>query len=257
MRYRIFQKLKQHHPKPTAVVESTRGIFLHYVPYTDSSVVATIYTEKFGRQTYLVNGIRNRKSGFRLSLMQALFLLELEVYHKPGRDLQRVKEFRLSVPFSRIPFEILRSSQALLIAEVLMKCLKEEEPNPDLFRFLFHAVELLDLKEEGTANFLLLFLFKLTRYLGVCPQPPGKGGYFDLMSATFRNQEPGHHAFLDAEMSRKFSLLYRADWSDMEQLNLKNRDRSLLIEKMLDYYRIHAGLDGQLRSLAVLKNVLS
>ena len=240
------------------MLESTKGIFLHHIPYSDTSVIATIYTEKFGQQSYLVNGIRSKKSGSRINLFQALYLLDLEVYYKQGRNLQRIKDVRLAVPFMHIPFDVKRSSQALFISEILMKCLKEEEANPELFSFLFHAICLLDLKDEGIANFLIVFLFKLTRYLGVFPQMPGSGCYrfFDLGSSSFRHDEPAHHAFMNAEITQKFAELFRTDLSELEKLSFRNDHRAVLTAKLLEYYKIHLDMTGEIRSLAVLKEVL-
>ncbi|MEL7585089.1 MAG: DNA repair protein RecO [Prolixibacteraceae bacterium] len=238
------------------MLESTKGIFLHHIPYSDTSVIATIYTEKFGQQHYLVNGIRSRKSGSRINLFQSLFLLDLEVYYKQGRNLQRIKDIRLAVPFLHIPFDIKRSSQAIFISEVLMKCLKEEEANPELFDFLFHAICLLDLKGEGVSNFLIVFLFKLTRYLGVFPRPPeGSFRFFDLVSSSFKQDEPAHHSFMNVEMSQKFAELFRTDLSEIEKLAFLNHHRTVLTSKLLEYYKIHLDLSGGIKSLAVLKEV--
>ncbi|MEN6454912.1 MAG: DNA repair protein RecO [Prolixibacteraceae bacterium] len=240
------------------MLESTKGIFLRHIPYSDTSVIATIYTEKFGQQSYLVNGIRSKKSGSRINLFQAMYLLDLEVYYKQGRSLQRIKDVRLAVPFMHIPFDIKRSSQALFISEVLMQCMREEEANPELFSFLFHAVCLLDLKDEGISNFLIVFLFRLTRYLGVFPQMPGPGGYrfFDLVSSSFRQDEPAHHSFMNAETTQKFSELFRTDLSELEKLSFRNDHRTVLMTKLLEYYKIHLDMIGEIRSFAVLKEVL-
>ena len=240
------------------MLESTKGIFLHHIPYSDTSVIATIYTEKYGQLSFLVNGIRSKKAGSVINLFQPLFLLDLVISYKQGRNLQRIRDVQLAVPFTRILFDIKRSSQAIFIAEILMKCMKEEEANPELFSFLFHAICLLDLKDEGIANFLIVFLFRLTRYLGVFPQMPGSGGFrfFDLVSSSFRQDEPAHHSFMNAETTLKFSGLFRTDLSELEKLSFKNEHRTVLMSKLLEYYKIHLDLTGEIKSFTVLKEVL-
>ena len=240
------------------MLEKTRGIFLHYINYSDSSIIARIYTEKFGQQSYLVNGIHSRRGGLKINLFQPLFLLELEVYYKPGRTLQRIKSFRMAIPFEQIPFDVKRSSQAIFLSEVLMKCLKEEESNPGLFEFLFHSACLLDLKDQGNSNFLIAFLFRLTQYLGIFPRPPEDGGerFFDLVSASFMQDEPFHHQFMNAEATAKFTELFRYDLSEIEKLSFQNRHRTVLLSKLLEYYKIHLDLSGEMKSLAVLKEIL-
>ena len=240
------------------MLEKTRGIFLHYIHYSDSSIIARIYTEKFGQQSYIVNGLRSKKSDLKINLFQPLFLLDLEVYHKTGRNIQRLKNARIAVPFDHLPFNIIKSSQAIFIAEILMKCLKEEEANPELFNFVFHAARLLDLQDEGMQNFLVAFLFRLTRYLGVAPQMPLRSDFrfFDLVSASFKQEEPVHNHFLGVETTQKFAELSQFELSELEKLPLLNRHRTELLSGLLEYYRIHMDLSGEIKSLAVLKEVL-
>lgn len=240
------------------MIEKTRGIFLHFIPYSDSSVIARIYTERFGQQAYMVSGSHSKKSAARINLFQPLYLLDLEVYHKEGRGVQRLKGASLAVPFGELPFDIRKSSQAIFIAELLMKCLKEEEANPEMFEFLYHAICLLDLADQGNNNFLISFLFRLTRYLGVEPQAPPNSAFrfFDLVSASFKQNEPVHHRFMNAELTLKFAGLFAADFSDPGQLQLNNRLRAGLLDHLLEYYKIHLDLPGDFKSLAVLKEVL-
>ncbi len=240
------------------MIESTQGIFLHYVPYSDHSVIATIYTGKFGQLSFLVNGIRSGKSAPRINLFQPLFLLDMEIHYKQGRELQRIREMRMAMPFLHIPFDVKRSSQAIFISEILLKCLREEEANPELFDFLFHSACLLDQKDEAISNFLIVFLFRLTRYLGVFPQQPGAGNYrfFDLVSASFKQNEPVHRSFMNAETTQKFAELFKVDLAELEKLSFRNEHRTVLMVKLLEYYNIHLGLAGEVKSLAVLKEVL-
>lgn len=221
-------------------------------------MIARIYTERFGQQSYLVHRSKSKKSGLKVNLFQPLFLLDIEVYHKPGATIQRMKSIRCAVPFEHIPFDIKKSSQAMFISELLMKCLKEEEPNPDLFEFIFHAICVLDLKEEGISNFLVSFLLKLTRYLGVTPQKPDREGsrFFDLVSASFKQDEPVHSHFMDVETSKNFLKLFQYELTEIEKLSFNNDNRSILLSKMLEYYKIHMDLTGEMKTLSVFKEIL-
>ncbi|MGQ7867746.1 DNA repair protein RecO [Sunxiuqinia sp. sy24] len=241
------------------MLEKTRGIYLHHINYSETSIIACIYTEKFGIQSYLIQGVRKRKGSFSKSLFQSLFLLDMEVYYRPGRDLQRLKDVRLSMPFESMPFEMVKSSQAIFLSEVLLKCLKEEEPNADLFDFLFHAIALLDMKKDGIANFHLAFLFHLTYFLGVSPQASltPQNLFFDLETAMFSTSEPLHNQFMNAETTANFKQLFQFDLGKIEQITMSNRERSVLLNQLLIYYQIHLDLSGSLKSLAVLKEVLA
>jgi DNA repair protein RecO (recombination protein O) len=240
------------------VLEKTRGIFLHHINYSETSIIARIYTEKFGNQSYLINGVRKKKAAMRKSLFQPLFLLDLEVYYRPGRNLQRVRDVRFSIPFEHIPFDITKSSQAIFLAEVLLKCLKEEESNPELFDFLYHAIALLDMKKDGIANFHLAFLFHLTRFLGVAPQKSEHAHtvFFDLESAAFSVSEPLHNQYMNAETTGNFKQLFQFDLGKIEQLLIDKRQRTILLDQLIKYYQIHLDISSNLKSLVVLKEVM-
>jgi DNA repair protein RecO (recombination protein O) len=168
------------------VLEKTRGIFLHAVKYSETSLIATIYTESYGRQSFIINGMHSKNSSVKASAFQPLYLLDLELYYKAGRDIQRLKNARIANPYSTIPFDIRKSSQVFFLSEILYKCLREEEPNTELFNFLYHSLSFLDLTDSGISNFHIWFLFKLTKFLGFSPSQENSqiSNFFDMQSRT-------------------------------------------------------------------------
>lgn len=240
------------------MIEKTRGIFLHAVKYSETSLITSIYTEAYGRQSYLINGVRSKNSTVRASVFQPLYLLDLEIYYKTDREIHRIKNARIAFPYSTIPFDIRKSTQVLFLAEVLYKCLREEEPNIELFDFIYHSLTLLDLTEAGISNFHIWFLFKLTRFLGISPsrEDAKTNNFFDLQSARFVSHEPLHNQFTDKQLTVLFSRLFDVDSSSIENLDYTQHERRLVLEKLLEFYRIHFGNLGEFKSLEVLKEVL-
>ena len=240
------------------MLEKTRGIFLHSVKYSETSVIAVIYTEAYGRQSFMVNGARSKKSTVKTVAFQPLYLLDLEIYYKSGREIHRLKDSRISNPFSTIPFDIRKSSQVIFLAEILYKCLKEEEPNPGLFNFIYNSLSFLDLTDHGISNFHIWFLFKLTQFLGIYPSGDNAliSNYFDLQKARFVSHEPLHNQFADRHVTLLFSRLFEVDLTSLQKLEYTQNDRRLVLEKLLEYYRIHFDNMGEIRSLSILKEVL-
>ena len=241
------------------MLENTRGIFLHAVKYSETSLIATIYTEAWGRQSYMINGVRSKSSTVKAAVFQPLYLLDLEIYYKAGREIHRLKNARIAQPFASIPFDIRKSSQVIFLAEILYKCLREEEPNPGLFDFIYHSLTFLDLADDGISNFHLWFLFKLTKFLGFNPSQDLSlsGNYFDLQSALFVSREPVHSQFVDRSSTALFSRLFEVDFSTIESLRYTQHERRLLLDKLLEFYKIHFDNLGEIRSLAVIREVLS
>ena len=240
------------------MIEKTRGIFLHAVKYSETSLIASVYTECFGRQSFIINGARSKTSTVKTTVFQPLYLLDLEIYYKTDREIQRIKNAQNAFPYSSIPFDIRKSTQVLFLAEVLYKCLKEEQANKELFDYLFHSLTLLDLSESGISNFHIWFLFNLTHFLGITPNRENAetSNFFDLQSARFVSHEPLHHQFADKHLTALFARLFDVNPSSIESMNYTHQERRLMLEKLLEFYHIHFGNIGEFKSLEVLKEVL-
>ncbi|TKG93578.1 DNA repair protein RecO [Puteibacter caeruleilacunae] len=241
------------------MIHKTKGVALHFVKYSESSVIATIYTEDFGRQAYMIRGVRRKKAAIRTNVLQPLFLLDMEVMHKTGRDIQNVKEVKNSQPFSSIPYDIVKSTQAIFIGEVLYRTLQEEESNPALYQFITHAVQILDLLEEGVANFSLWFLARYCGYLGFAPQEGiiGEEQYFDIQRGKFVSQEPIHPNYMKISMAHEFKKILELNVADISTLKFSNHFRRALLEQLIQYYSIHLEGIGKIQSLKVLHEVFS
>ena len=239
---------------------TSKGIVLHHFKYSEKSVIAKIYTEKFGLQPFIINGVRNKKSKNKASYLQPLSLVEVNAYKKENKGLQQVKNIKLSVPFQEIPFEIYKTSIAFLIAEILHKAIKEEENNDALFHFLFNGIQILDLKKENYINFHLLFLAQLTRHLGFFPQNINIAHatyYFDLQEGVFTHLLPPHKLFINAEISAYLIQIFNSNFDELQEIKCNNINRKLILNALLNYYSLHLSNFDNLKSKEVLEEILS
>jgi DNA repair protein RecO (recombination protein O) len=239
------------------MLKKVRGVVLHHIKYKEDSAIVHMYTDLHGRQTYLINGVRGKKGQNRANILQPLFFLEMEVYHKPYREMHRIKEFNQYITFRNLPFDLNKSTQAMFIAEVLSRSLKEEEPNPELFEFLLHSIQWLDTSEKYFSLFHLLFLVQLTKYLGFNPENnySSQVSYFDLRNGQFTGNEQIHPDIINREVSLHFHHLMKKSFSNLQSLRIEHTIRAQLTDSLLDYYRFHIQDFGKLRSLAVLKEI--
>ena len=234
----------------------TTGIVLHTLKYSDSATIVTIYTRQFGRASYMAYGANKKKAVCRSAVLQPLSIVELDVAHTPTKEIQRIKELRTAVPFIEIPFHPVKNSIALFLSEVLFRTLRQSDPDEELFHFLDKSIQLLDCCETGIANFHLVFLTKLTRYLGCAPNAEnGTNGYFDLLNGVFLQQKPLHTHYLLPEMSKDMASLLEADYHTMEKLVFSRKRKTELLESMMEYYRLHIPDFNGLHSLEVLQSL--
>jgi DNA repair protein RecO (recombination protein O) len=229
------------------MLQKTRGIALSYIRYRETSIIARIYTEEFGLQSYIVNGVRSAKSkNNKIALFQPLTLLDLVVYNKPDRDLHRLSEMKTNYPFQSLPFEMAKSTIALFVTEMLNKVLKEEAGSPILFRFLLDSVLFLEEARTNYENFHLTFLLKLSFFLGFGPESAR-----EFESQLRENSYP----FLpDNEMETALNIMLRLPLGT--PIKLSRSARNELLDALVAYYQIHIDSLGEVKSLPVLREVL-
>jgi DNA repair protein RecO (recombination protein O) len=239
------------------MIHKARGIVLHHIKYKETSAVVYIYTDLFGRQSYLVNSIKGKRSKYSSNLLQPLTLLEMEVYHKEGRELQRIKEVRNHIPYRSIPFNPYKRSQTLFLAEVLYRSLREEDPTPGLMDFLEKSLQILDISEENTLNFHLFFIVQLTKFLGFYPRDnftSEKNG-FDMRNGQFADSFNLHPDFFDTQCSQLLYKLLGTTFGEISELAIDQDIRTNFLDYMMDFFRLHLMGFGKVKSLSVLHDV--
>jgi len=234
-----------------------KAIVLHCLAYSDTTNIVHLYTEEFGRMSYLAAKTHSRKSNLKSAFFMPLSLVEIEADHKGSRSLQRIKEIRCLYNFSGIPYNPVKNAVSLFLAEVLYRSLRETEKNPALFDYLFRSVQFLDLCEKGLANFHLVFLIKLTRYLGFYPnvEEQQPHWYFDLQDGSFTPSRPLHNAWLTPEQAADFALLMRMNFDNMQAFQFERHQRVEILRQMLNYYRMHLTEFPGIKSLGVLQEI--
>ncbi len=242
------------------MLHKTRGIVLRTIDYSDSSIITKIYTEQFGIQSYLIKGAKRKKASVKSNLFQPLFLLELVVYKKEKKQLQTLKEARPEIHFVSIPYEPAKTSIIFFLNEVLLKCLHEEEHNPELFSFLHETIQALDSAKKNYNNLHLIFLVRFSRHLGFFPQgnfsDPEYSG-FDLREGKFISKEPLHPDFISKDNSKLLGKIILSNYYSMEGLVLSGKERKSILDILLRYYELHLSHIGSISSHKVLEQIFA
>lgn len=239
------------------MIQSSRAIVLNQLKYSETSVIVNLYTEAYGRQSYIVNGIRSSKAKTKIGLLQPLFLLEIEAYHKPGREVQRLKEFKLGAVYNEIPFDIIKSTMSMFLAELLGKILRNEEPDQTLFEFIHNALIYFDSLERNAANFHIWFLIRLLSYLGFQLENnrSSLNCFFDIKLGRFVPYRPSFPNTPDTEESEYLSKLIRMEADEIQELEINGALRSRVLSVILEYYSVHFDGIGTINSLAILHEI--
>jgi DNA repair protein RecO (recombination protein O) len=241
------------------MLDKTEGIILHQIRYTDSGIIARFYTRKFGRISFLIKGMRNRKAGKHNVFFQPLFILNLEMNYKESRELQILREFSPSLTPLNIHSNVKKGCVAIFLGEVLDSVLKEESPNEELFDYIKESIGFFDSCSENYANFHIAFLVGLSSFLGFEPSPrlSNDDRFFDLRNGIFVPVPPTHNHFASEKISDILADFFVASYDTIKNISLNGTQRNEVIETILKFYTLHfAGLK-RINSLEVLKEVFS
>jgi len=243
-------------------LHKTKGIVLRSVKYGETSLVVTMFTELFGLQSYLVNGVRisSKKGSGKGNLFQPTAILDLVVYHNELKHLNRIKEFKWSFLYQHIFSDVPKNAVALFMIELLTKCLKQPEPNPELFEFCEDAFIHLD-ESAGPvmANFPLFFALHLPVFFGfrISDEYSDTTSIVDLQEGMFVSERPNHFHFLEDKQAEVTSeLLKMMQPEELEQLKLNHDFRRQLLFAYETYYALHIQDFGTMKTLPVLREVL-
>jgi DNA repair protein RecO (recombination protein O) len=221
------------------LLHKTRGIVFRFTKYGETSIIVTIFTELFGLQSYIVNGVRSKSAKGQIALYQPLMLLDLVVYHKENANILRIKEVKCFHQYASLLTDIRKSTQALFLNEIINKAIKEQSHAQDICSFLFDSFEVLDRLTSNYENFHLIFLIKLSRFLGFGP----------------------HHAHelligrvLDVKEESILQQMLQADYAEV--IPMTNSQRRNVLDLVLRFYADHIENFGEVRSILVLREVL-
>lgn len=243
-------------------LHKTKGIVLRTVKYGETSLIVTLFTELFGLQSYLINGVRTstKKGTGKANLFQPTSILDLVVYHNELKHLNRIKEFKWSYLYKDIFSDVPKNAVALFMIELLTKCLKQPEPNHELFEFCEDAFMHLD-ESTGSvmANFPLFFALHLPAFFGfrISDNYSNETPILDMQEGTFVSERPNHFHFLEGKPAEVTSeLLKMMQPAELEQIKLNHDFRRQLLFAYETYYALHIQDFGTMKTLPVLKEVL-
>lgn len=218
------------------MLHKTKGIVFKFFKYSDTSIIVKIFTARFGLQTYIVNGVRSKKSKNKIALFQPLTLLDLVVYHNPARDINRISELKCSIPFQTVHSQMPKTAVTIFLSEIMYKSIKEEDEAEEMFEFIASSISLFDHLTEHFQNFHLQFLLKLTRYLGFA---------VELNDPVFYS--------LDSKERNKLEQLNTLPYE--QWVDISNAERRKYLDLIVRFYKRHIESIHEINSIKILQEL--
>lgn len=238
--------------------QTTQGIILQHIRYRDKQSILKIYTLQHGLQSYAVNVGRSKTSKVKPAQVAPLMQVEFVEHTRRLREVQIVSEIRVTYLYQQLVTDMVKSCLAAFINEILQKCLKEQQANEELYFFLLVRLKSLDQAQRNLANYHLDFLLGLSNYLGFYPNNnySEKNCLFDLREGLFVAAAPDHIFYADSELSFRLSELIKSN-EHKETFACNAHSRTELLDLLLLFYKLHVPAFGEMKSLPVLRELLS
>jgi DNA repair protein RecO (recombination protein O) len=148
--------------------EQTEAIVLRIYPWSETSLIAHLYTREFGKISVLAKGARRPKSPFEAAL-DLLSLCRIVFIPKASDALSILTEAKLTRRLRAGTNGLLRLYAAYYFAELLDQGLDEGTRQPELFEFVDQSLK--DLEDDAIClkSVVLRFEMQLLRMTGHSP----------------------------------------------------------------------------------------
>jgi len=236
----------------------TQGIVLKSIKYGDNTNVVTIFTEQLGRLSFFVK-IKSKTSKHYKLILQPGFIVDLDFSFHQNKEIHYLNNFSLAYIYLNLHYNIVKSSILIVISEILYNVLKPHTSEKEIFNFIRLSFIHLDESLENYMNFHLIFLVKLTEFLGFNPENNYSEAnlYFDIMQGTFVDSRYNEFV-LDEKYSKFFNILLSDNsFFDNKNIYLTNYERTILLQNILTYYSVHIENLSEIKSLNILHEIFA
>ena len=237
-------------------IVTTKAIVLSALKYGDTSLIVKCFTADEGLKSYLIRGVLSAKKGnLKSGYFQVLNQLNIVANHNSKGNLNSLKEAHILHPYKNIYSDIVKQSIVLFLAEVLSNAIQEEEKNEALYEYLENGLIWLD-ANANMANFHLLFLLNLTRYLGFYPNISDDKLGFDLVEGEFTNMSSSKNIISGNDLIQ-FKKILNIDFESLKKISFSKQQRQNVLQIILKYYELHLGGFRNPKSLAILETIFN
>ncbi len=153
--------------RPRVAVYKSKGIVLRSVRYGEADRILDLYTEDAGLVSTIAKGIRRTKSRFggRLELLSCVEFLAYE-----GKTLDTITQVEVLRSFRGVREDLARLEAAGGMIGVVRALSGGDEADRRVFNLLYHALDVLESREEEMKSIEAAFALKLSILAGYTPR---------------------------------------------------------------------------------------
>ncbi|CAM1350512.1 DNA repair protein RecO [Tenacibaculum insulae] len=236
---------------------TTNAIVLSSLKYGDTSLIVKCFTLEDGLRSYMIRGVLKSKKGkLKAAYFQPLTQLKIEANHNNKNTLNSIKEAQVINPYEHIYTSIIKQSIVLFLSEILSNIIKEEEKNEVLYKYIETSLIWLDTHDD-IANFHLLFLLNLSRFLGFYPDVSEVNKTaFNLLEGRFTEATYEKLSLTGRELIL-FKKLLGINFDAISSILYNKNERQIILRSIILYFELHLEGFKKPKSLDILETVFS
>ncbi|HON51806.1 MAG TPA: recombination protein O N-terminal domain-containing protein [Bacteroidales bacterium] len=235
------------------MIETTQGIVLHTIPYSESSVISHMYTLTYGPLSFINSNVRVHRA--KTAYFRPLSIVTIQFYLQKNNALHRIKHIEYSYIPKTIYDSVYKANIALFVGEFLHSLCIHNESNPELYKYIYSYITFLDSENISFHQSHLIFLTHLLKYWGIIPQNNHRADmYFIPQKGIFEK------TFSEGALSLKISnylneILQSNSFSNV--IEISKTEKIELLEAIIQYFQFHTHSTKTLKTLDILKSIFS
>ena len=228
------------------MIIKTEAIVLRTVQYSETSLIATLFTRSNGIQAVIAKGARRPKSKFSAFLVTGQ-VLEVIFYHKSTRAVQTLSDAAYTLKLDNLRVDMLKIALSSIIMELVGQILHENEVNESLFIFIKKMLKWINDQQEVSKSVIPYVQLRVIDKIGIGLQFDetngsygGDKGYMNIETGTLSADSAGSESVLLTSSQFTFIRdLLHSNSSALLKKKFPKNELSELIEYLDRYIRYH------------------
>ena len=236
---------------------SSPAIILSKVRYQDNDLIVKCLTRDLGVVSYMIKNISmSKKSKNKFAFFQLLNILDLETNYNSNRSIQYIKDLKVKYNFTSLHTNIYKSSVVMFLSEILSNIIHVETKDMELFDFIEKSLIWYD-KSEDSSTFYLIFLMKITHYLGFYPDCTNMSyNYFNLEEGLFESSKNSQYV-IEGSSLVLFKTILGIKFDSNKLPFIDKTNKKDILKNILTYFKLHVDGFKDPKSLKVLNQIFA
>lgn len=179
------------------MIVKSEAIVLKTVDFSESSIIATLFTKEKGKVAVIAKGARKPKNKFAAFLVVGQ-LLEVVFYSKESRSVQTLSDVSYIEKLHSFRVDIEKMAIMMTTTELTNQVLHDNEINTDLFGFLKRILIWVDKQKDVPPQLFPYLQLRIAEHIGIGVQymneNDSKDGYLNISSGLLSPDKEAEHA---------------------------------------------------------------